>query len=333
MHLNSILLLLLSCVVFQIVDGSEKRMAIDIGSGSTKVLIAEVEPSSNEIVNVLLSTSFPVPYQAALDKSRDGTFDAEVQATGIKAFQEMQKLAQQYGVQKVAAVATSAFRKANNSHAFVDKVFAETSFKIQVISQRQEGEIAFFSATASGEHPPEEVVVWDIGTGSVQITALNEQGDLIVYMGEAMGSVAFQSYIMDVIQDKDLDEVISPNPISDGDLKLADSYARAFGRKAYPLIKEKIKNNSPILGIGRLFTNSVAPLAANENGVIDRKGLRSYIYAALDKSDEELNNPFAHVDVSNCILTLAIMKALHIQQIKPIETTSTMGIVTSPEFW
>lgn len=332
MYIKSVLLLLL-CVVFNLVDGNEKRMAIDIGSGSTKVLIAEIEPDNNEIVNVLLSTTFPVPYQAALDKSSDGTFDAEVQATGLKAFSEMQKLAQQYEVQRVVAVATSAFRKANNSHAFVDKVFAETSFKIQVITQRQEGEIAFFSATASGEYSPENVVVWDIGTGSVQMTTVNDHGDLIVYMGEAMGSVAFQSYIMDVIQDKDLEEVFSPNPMSDNDLKLADSYARAFGRKAYPLIKEKIKSNSTILGIGRLFTSSVAPLAANENGLIDRKGLRTYIYAALDKSDDDLDNPFAHVDVSNCILTLAIMKALHIHEIRPIDTTSTMGIIASPDFW
>jgi exopolyphosphatase/guanosine-5'-triphosphate,3'-diphosphate pyrophosphatase len=78
--------------------------------------------------------------------------------------------------------------------------------------------------------------------------------------------------------------------------------------------------------------NSIRPLAS-EDGVITRKGLRRVIEDSLNKTDEELNNPFAHVDVSNCILTLAIMKALHIQEIRPIETTTTRGLLVSPTYW
>lgn len=144
-----------------------------------------------------------------------------------------------------------------------------------------------------------------------------------------MGSVAFKSYIIDAIQDK---ETETPNPISEDELKMADSYARAFGRKAYPLIKEKIQEGKPILGIGRLFYNSIRPLAA-EGDVINRKGLRKFIEESLNKSDEELDNPFAHVDVSNCILTLAIMKALHIQEVTAIETTTTRGMLIAPIYW
>ena len=69
-----------------------------------------------------------------------------------------------------------------------------------MISQREEGEIAFFSALASGGFDPDEAVVWDIGTGSLQITAKNESGGLTVYMGEQMGSVAFKSYVIETIQ-------------------------------------------------------------------------------------------------------------------------------------
>ncbi len=51
---------------------------------------------------------------------------------------------------------------------------------MQIIPQREEGEIAFFSALASGEINPEEAVVWDIGTGSLQITTANTSEGLTV---------------------------------------------------------------------------------------------------------------------------------------------------------
>ncbi len=55
----------------------ERRAAIDIGSGRTKVAIADIDTETNQIVQIVLDTSFPVPYQASLDKSADGTFDGK----------------------------------------------------------------------------------------------------------------------------------------------------------------------------------------------------------------------------------------------------------------
>jgi len=310
----------------------ERRAAIDIGSGGTKVAIADVDTETNQIVQVILDTSFPVPYQASLDKSTDGTFDRETKDLGIKVFKEIKEIADQHQVQKIVAIATSAFRKANDSKAFITEIEKQTKIHVQIIPQREEGEIAFFSALASGEYNPKEAIVWDIGTGSLQITTANNNEGLTVYMGEQMGSVAFKNYIVDAIQENDIEDTISPNPISEEDLRAADSYARAFGRKAYPIIKEKIRAQGTVLGIGRLFYHSIRPYAS-EGEVITRSGLRNFIESSLNKTDEELHNPFAHLDVSNCILTLAIMKALHIQEIRPIETTTTRGLLISSSYW
>lgn len=310
----------------------ERRAAIDIGSGGTKVTIADVDTETNHIVQTVLDTSFSVPYQASLDKSLDGTFDQETKELGLKTFKEIRELADENQVQKIVAIATSAFRKANNSRGFILEIEKESGIKVQIIPQREEGEIAFFSALASGEFNSEEAVVWDIGTGSLQITTANTSDGLTVYMGEQMGSVAFKNYIVSAVQENDIEETISPNPISEEDLKTADGYARAFARQAYPIVKQKIQDQGKVIGIGRLFYHSIRPVAA-EDGVITRNGLRKFIKASLNKTDEELNNPFAHVDVTNCILTLAIMKALHIQEIWPVETTTTRGLLVSPAYW
>lgn len=93
----------------------ERRSAIDIGSGRTKVAIADVDTESNQIIQILLDTSFSVPYQDSLDKSEDGTFDLETKELGLKTFKEIKELANLYQVEKTVAVATSAFRKSNNS--------------------------------------------------------------------------------------------------------------------------------------------------------------------------------------------------------------------------
>lgn len=310
----------------------ERRAAIDIGSGGTKVAIADVDTSEHKIVAVIFEASYPVPYQSSLDKSSDGTFDAETKALGLATFKEIQEIALHHQVQKISAIATSAFRKSNNSKEFVAQVEQETAIAISIVPQREEGEIAFFSALTAGEHSPEDVIVWDIGTGSFQMTTMNESSNLTVYMGENMGSVAFKSYVIDAIQMKDVREVNTPNPISETDLADADAYARSFGRRAYPIIKEKIKAPKPVLGIGRLFYNSIRPLASKD-GIITRKALRKYIESSLNKTDDELNNPYASVDVTNCILALAIMKALHIQTVEPIDTTTTKGLLIHPAYW
>jgi exopolyphosphatase/guanosine-5'-triphosphate,3'-diphosphate pyrophosphatase len=321
----------LLCFALHLQAEIERRAVLDIGSGGTKVAIADVDNESHLIADVHFEQSFPVPYQASLDKSFDGTFDEETQKSGLDTFQKIKEIADQYQVQKITAVATSAFRKANNAQDFVKKVFLAADIQIKIISQREEGIIAFNSALASGGFDPNELIVWDIGTGRMQITVVNENQDYSVYMGEQMGSVAFKSHIMDVIQDKDDDE-LSPNPISEEDLKMADRYARAFARKAYPIIKDKIYHRATIAGIGRLFYHSIRPLAAVDN-VITRKGLRDYIVQSLNKSDEDLDNPYADLDVTNCILALAVMKALHIHEILPVETTTTRGILVSPSYW
>lgn len=310
----------------------ERRAAIDVGSGGTKLTIADIETETNQILQIQLDTSFPVPYQASLDKSQDGTFDEATKSQGLKTFKEIQEISTSYQVQKISAIATSAFRKANNSKEFVAEIEKQTKIKVKIIPQREEGEIAFFSSLASGQFNQDQVIVLDVGTGSLQMTTKTENDALSVYMGENMGSVAFKFYIIDAIQEKEGEDANSPNPISDEDLKMADRYARAFARKAYPIIKQKIKEKGQILGIGRLFYHSIRPIAS-EDGVITRKGLRKFIDESLNKSDEELDNPFAHVDVSNCILILAVMKALHIQEIHPIDTTTTKGMLVSPSYW
>ena len=309
----------------------ERRAAIDVGSGSTKICIADVDPKTNKIIRVIFEKSFAVPYQTYLEASSDLSFNAEIQERGIAIFSQIKEILDENQVERIAAVATEAFRKSTNGAAFAKIVGEKTGIALRVISQHEEGEIGFYSGVAAADGSAEDVLIWDIGTGSFQIT-VDDDNEVVVYM-QSMGSVPFKNYLIEEIQGKDSAQVTSPNPISEEDWKKADALARAMGRKAYPLIKDKVRAfDGTILGIGRLFANSVKPIG-EENGIITRDDLRAFIRASLNKTDEELNDPFANVNVTNCILVLGVMKSLHIHEINILDTTSTKGMLSYGSYW
>lgn len=308
----------------------ERRGTIDVGSGSTKVVIADVDNES-ETYTILFEESFSVPYQASLEASYDGCFDLNVREKGMDTFNHIQSLFESYQVEKIAAVATAAFREATNGESFAASVREKTKIPLKIISQREEGILAFCSGVLGAERKADEVVVWDIGTGSFQMTALNGEGDPVVFMG-GLGSIPFRNYIIDVVQRKDSNEIDSPNPMTKEEVHAADVFARSFGRKAYPLIKDKIKSPEvSLIGIGRLFSASIAPKSQGDE--ISRKDLRSYIESSLMLTDEEMGNPFAHVDVPNAIIVLAFMKALHIKTIQIVDTKTSRGMLLYAPYW
>ncbi len=310
----------------------ERRAAVDVGSGGTKVCIADVDAKTNRIVKVYFEKSFSVPYQSYLEASEDGSFNEEIQKNGLRTFTEIKEILDQYEVAKVTAVATEAFRKASNGAAFAETVAKTTGIPLRVISQKEEGAIAFYSASNASGSAPEDLLIWDIGTGSFQIAAEDQETDLLVYM-QSMGSVPFKNYIIRDVQGKDPAVVKSPNPMTEEEWLLADAKARELGRRAYPELKKQIRDlDGSIVGIGRLFANSVGPIGTR-SGVITRDDLRAFIRSSLNKTDEELGDPFASVNLTNCILVLGVMKALHIHEIRIVETTSTKGLLSYGPYW
>ncbi len=310
-----------------------RRAAIDVGSGSTKVCIAEIDCTTNQIKNVLFEGSFAAPYQSYLEIDPNLQFNAEIQEKGLATFVSIQELIAQYQVTNVVAIATEAFRKAKNGPEFAACVKEKTGIPLNVISQEDEGMIAFYSAVSSSSKDPDDILIWDIGTGSFQMIAAHEGIDhaLEIYM-RSMGAVPFKKAIIQDIQGKDPAIVKTPNPMTQEDWEKADALARHMGRHAIPFIKEKMSTvEGHVVGIGRLFANSVQPMGTD--GKIHRDDLRAFIRSSLGKTDEELGDPFANVNVSNAILVLGVMKALHIHEIEIIETTSTKGILSYQPYW
>lgn len=142
-----------------------KVAAIDIGTNSTRLLIAEVESSQSIIplVTELKTTRLG----AGVDKN--GYLQAEAIDRTVAALQEYAKLTADYQVEDVRAVATSAVRDVSNQQEFVTKVKIETGIEVNIIDGNKEADLSYLGAvkgldcqlTASN-------LVLDIGGGSTE---------------------------------------------------------------------------------------------------------------------------------------------------------------------
>ena len=139
--------------------------AIDIGSNTTRVLVAE--PEDGRLRKVMEQRAYTRIGKAT---THDGAIDddkveevAEVVATQVR-------LAEELGAEAIRIVATAAIREAANRDAAVELVAARCGHEVEVLSEHDEGRLSFIGATKTLGHPVTgEVGVVDVGGGSTEI--------------------------------------------------------------------------------------------------------------------------------------------------------------------
>jgi len=105
---------------------------------------------------------------------------------------------------RVRAIATEACRRATNGRAFLDRVARETGLGINVISGREEAELALESCTPLLESggPQSRALLFDIGGGSTEVAWVRLEADvprLISYVSAPVGVVTLAEQYGDSI--------------------------------------------------------------------------------------------------------------------------------------
>jgi exopolyphosphatase / guanosine-5'-triphosphate,3'-diphosphate pyrophosphatase len=139
--------------------------AIDIGSNTTRVLVAE--PQEGQLRKVMEQRAYT---QIGADTKRDGSISkpkiaevAEVVATQVR-------LARELGAEPIRVVATAAVRDATNRKKAEKKISELAEVDLEVLSEEEEGRLAFVGATKTLGHPVEgDIGVVDVGGGSSEI--------------------------------------------------------------------------------------------------------------------------------------------------------------------
>lgn len=312
---------------------TELRAAMDIGSGSTNVQVAEVNVKTGKIVNKIFEQSIPVPYQKHLEQSSNQTFDPEIKERGIQVITTLKENAEAFHVKKIVAVATAAFRSAANAPEFVKEIKARTGLDVKIISQEDEGILGFRGALAVTSLDPKKTVVWDIGGGSMQMTTLTPNGKGYVVEKGTLASIPFKNLLIQKIKGEDPKRVFSPNPLTEEQMFKGAQAVRPTANAINPYIQKKISDpTTKVIGIGNVFNFGVRPLVYSST--FTEKELAKNIQKLANKTDSELGKgEMAEVAVSNPLLILGYMDALDISQVKIVSVNNTDGALTYAPYW
>jgi exopolyphosphatase/guanosine-5'-triphosphate,3'-diphosphate pyrophosphatase len=139
--------------------------AIDIGSNTTRVLVAE--PVEGQLKKVMEQRAY-TRINKALDG--DGAIRPEKIAEVAEVVSTQVRLARELGAEELRAVATAAVRDATNGEAAAEAIGDAAAVPVEILSDEEEGRLSFIGATKTLGHPvPGRVGVVDVGGGSTEV--------------------------------------------------------------------------------------------------------------------------------------------------------------------
>jgi hypothetical protein len=149
-----------------------RRAAFDIGSGASKMLVADVDIVRGTLVGPpVFEIEQPMGFKADAQASGDGSISKGIQARGLELLVSLAAKARELGATEASGIATEVFRTAPNGLAFLDEVARRTRVSIATLSQEKEARLGLATAEALSGGASAVSASWDSGGGSFQITS------------------------------------------------------------------------------------------------------------------------------------------------------------------
>jgi len=209
---------------------------IDIGTNSTRMLIADVESAE---VKPLLKTGKVTRLGQGVKRS--GYILKESMERTVEVLKEFKDLIDNYRVEKTVAVTTEAARVAKNADRFLEEV-GKLGIELKILSDKEEAELVYI-ANVHAFKPKVRAMTVDLGGGSTEI-AYGEEENLIYYESLKFGVVVL------------LESFIKSDPPSSDDIASLESFIKdkllSFGKNvdvSYPF---------EVYGVGGTITSVVA---------------------------------------------------------------------------
>src|SRR5215211_3259620 len=143
-----------------------KIAAIDVGSNAMRMAVGEVDESRR--VNTIENLRLPV--RLGRDVFGKGYLEKETIQQTEEVFRRFRRVADQYNVQKIRAVATSAARESSNRDLLVGCVLQVSAIELDVINGEEEARLIHMAATHALNLRNKRTMLIDIGGGSIEVT-------------------------------------------------------------------------------------------------------------------------------------------------------------------
>lgn len=305
-----------------------------MGSGQTKITIAKVEEQAGMPTEVLFAEETAVLVGHDFKKNKNGLLSDKILFELEQVLIHYRTLALEYGTNECAGIATAVFRESKNGAEFIKKVREEIGIDLQLISQVEEGRVGFLTAVTASGQEASEIIAWDSGGASFQITT-EVEGKLVVYEG-AWGSSKVLAAMVEKVQGKDFSKVQSANPATLEDVRGLHKIVIISLSPPHHELKTKLSLSSyPVVAIGGPYSAfKIASLAIGDVNFTKEQVLDA-ITDLVDCTDSELEDfPEPEMVIPRLTLVYTVMDHFNIPIVNYRETTgSTLGIFISPQFW
>jgi exopolyphosphatase / guanosine-5'-triphosphate,3'-diphosphate pyrophosphatase len=139
---------------------------VDIGSNTTRLLVAEVD--GDGVWRELMTQRAYTLIGKQVDS--DGRMSKELISKVAEVVSTQVRLAREMGADETTIVATAAVRGAPNKDKLLDKILDRTDLPVRVLSGHEEAQLAFIGATKRLGAPADgTIVVIDVGGGSTEL--------------------------------------------------------------------------------------------------------------------------------------------------------------------
>ena len=328
----------------------ERRASFDIGSGSTKIQISDVQ--NGTLIQTLFSEERPVAFGLDLVQSLNENLSEEIQTKGLQTIGELKQIAEAHGASKFAAIATEVFRKSKNGNVYLDKV-RSMGISVILVTQDIEAELGFRTVVAVSKEDPINACVWDSGGASFQITSLDSSSDRPVlrkYMG-ALGTSISAGILLKEIRGATLTNFMAINPVTqDEALKLVAAITARLS-EVPPWLdgRDVVSASAGINSLFKLCADIIACRATDGGGDSAPPAAAEFtlpqaeaaLTACAGQPDAGLlryqSFPHAegpHVVVPKLALLVAVMRRTRVRRVRCVECVgSCPGLLVSDHYW
>ena len=210
--------------------------AIDVGTNSTKLIVADV--SGDGVLTVVSEQSEVTRLGEGVDASR--RLSDVAQERTLDAISRFAEDARQQGAEEVLGAGTSALRDAENGSDFLADVMNGAGVEIEIISGDREAQLAFAAVASDpslGLSLSDSLLVFDIGGGSTELI-----------LGDGLGVGRHRS--LDIGAVRLTERFLASDPPTAYELSRAGDYARD-ALQTFPAPEGGVR----VLGIGGTAVN------------------------------------------------------------------------------
>lgn len=154
-------------------DSSVLRVAaIDVGSNSIRLLVADVSPGDGfEVVSTVARAGEPCRLGRGLEKT--GVIEPELAERAAQLANEFARRSRSLGAKRFLIGGTAALRSASNGRVVADRIAERTGVEVRIMTGEEEARLVY-EAVVLGLGTParrSSCVVFDLGGGSTEVVS------------------------------------------------------------------------------------------------------------------------------------------------------------------